>query len=82
MGTSAEAAAVDCRLSFADQFRYSKQTEVCHFRFLFAANEWKSPFFVSCVCVAEQKQRLKEIMSLSLFQECIQNVHCFKSKIS
>jgi hypothetical protein len=45
MGTFAETANVDYRLLFADQgnnFPFSvcrKQMEVCHFRFLFAANK-------------------------------------------
>jgi hypothetical protein len=58
MGTLAETAIVDYHLSFADQektnFRFSvsvcrKETEVCHFRFLFAANKWKLQFSISSV---------------------------------
>jgi hypothetical protein len=54
METFAETAIVDYRLLFADQGKQtsisisdcSKQTEVCHFCFPFAANKWKSPFSV------------------------------------
>ncbi len=34
-------------------FISSKQTEVCHFHFLFAENKWKLPFSVSSFLVAE-----------------------------
>jgi hypothetical protein len=51
MGTFAETAIVDYHLSFADQGKqnsvsvFSKQTtEVCHFRFPFAANKRKLHF--------------------------------------
>jgi hypothetical protein len=53
-----ETAIVDYRLSFADQGKqtsvfsvsvFSKQTEVCHFRFPFAKNKRKLPFSVSSV---------------------------------
>jgi hypothetical protein len=56
MGTFADKANFDYRLSFADQrkqrFRFSvcrNQTEVCRFRFPFAANKWKLFFSVSFV---------------------------------
>jgi hypothetical protein len=47
----------DYHLSFANQGKQtlfsvsvgSKQTEVCHFRFPFAANKWKLPFSVSFI---------------------------------
>ncbi len=43
----------------------SKQTEVCRFNFLFAANKRKSPFSVSSIfCFScSTKKRLKEIVS-------------------
>jgi hypothetical protein len=53
MGTFAETAIVDYRLSFADQGKQtsvsvcSKQTEVCRFRFPFVENKRKLPFSVS-----------------------------------
>jgi hypothetical protein len=57
MGTFAKTAIVDYHLSFANQGKQtlfsvsvgSKQTEVCHFRFPFAANKWKLPFSVSFI---------------------------------
>ncbi len=55
MGTFAETAIVDYRLSFVDQGKQtsvsvcSKQTEVCRFRFPFVENERKLPFSVSSV---------------------------------
>jgi hypothetical protein len=55
MGTYAETAIVDYRLSFADQEKQtfvsicSKQIEVCRFRFPFAENRRKLPFSVSSV---------------------------------
>jgi hypothetical protein len=57
MGTFSETAIVDYCLLSANQgkkklpfsiFVCSKQ-KVCHFRFLFAASNWKLPFFVSAV---------------------------------
>jgi hypothetical protein len=55
MGTFAETAIVDCRLSFANQGKQTtvsvrnKQMEICCFRFPFAANKRKLLFSVSSV---------------------------------
>jgi hypothetical protein len=54
MGTFAETAIVDKRSSMANQgeqtsveiYVCGEKTEVCLFRFLFAANKQKLPFFV------------------------------------
>ncbi len=57
MGTFAGTAIVDYHLSFVDQgkqtsvfpFCLQQTTEVCRFRFPFAANERKLPFFISSI---------------------------------
>jgi hypothetical protein len=84
MGTFAETAFVDYRVSFADQGKQtsvsvgSKQTEVCRFRFPFAANKQKLPSVCGIpetwrhgIQISNRKQKLRRFSLIHLpFAHC------------